>query len=347
MSDQSKPFRFRDGESVRHEIRRIGRHELERILESLDRDLGTEEAIHEIRKGTKRLRTLLRLVRDAIGERRYRRENRAFRDMGRVFSDARDAEVAEHTLEKLETDLRDELRPRALASVRRAFHARTRAAHAAARKGRRAGRVRAAARKALARLERWSHVPDKWSALRCGVERIHRDTRRAWRHALDDPRVETLHEWRKRAKNLRYVMELLGPVWPEVVQALAREVERLESDLGEDHDLAMLAAHAAGDSVCPNEHDRELLVALVEVRRRNLQTRARRTAARVCQERPRAFTARLETYWKAWRREAARGEAGDATERRRRSRTPSGNPGAPSRRAGVASRRRRRPTRRR
>jgi len=297
MKDERKAFRFRDDESVRHEIRRIARHELERIRERLDDDPGTAEAIHEIRKGTKRLRTLLRLVRDTIGENRYRRENRALRAIGRAFSDARDAEVAEGSLQKL--------RPRALLAVRRALHARTRAAHQAAQSRRRIGRVRTLVRKALARLDRWSRVPDRWGTVRRGLERIHRDTRRAWKRALDDPRVENMHEWRKRAKNLRYAVELLEPIWPEVIQPLAREVERLESDLGEDHDLAMLPAHVTADSVCPDEHDRELVVALVDVRRRELQTRARRTAARLCQERPAAFSARLGTYWKAWRREAA------------------------------------------
>ena len=144
MNDGRKSFRFRDGESVPHEIRRIARHELERILEGLDDGPGTAEAIHEIRKGTKRLRTLLRLVRDAIGEKEYRRENRAFRDIGRAFSDARDAEVAEGSLRKLGADLRDELRPRALAAVRRALHARTRAAHGDVTSRRRVGRVRTA-----------------------------------------------------------------------------------------------------------------------------------------------------------------------------------------------------------
>jgi hypothetical protein len=88
-----------------------------------------------------------------------------------------------------------------------------------------------------------------------------------------------------------------------VIQALAREAERLEGGLGEDHDLAMLPAHVTADSVCPNEHDRELVIALVDVRRRDLQRGIRRTAARLCRERPRAFSARLGTYWKAWRRE--------------------------------------------
>jgi CHAD domain-containing protein len=240
--EKPPPFRFRDGESVRDGVRRIARHELERILEGLDKRPGTEDSIHEIRKGTKRLRALLRLVRDAIGEKNYRRENRAFRDIGRAFASARDAEVAEKSLEKLGADLRRGLAPRTLGSLRHALHARTREAHEAAKNGRVAADIRRAVRKALVRLDRWSHVPDKWSAVRGGLERI----------------------------------QSLEPIWPEVVQALAREVERLESDLGEDHDLAMLPAHVARDGVCPSEHDRELVIALVDVRRRALQARARR-----------------------------------------------------------------------
>jgi len=92
------PFRFRDGETLRHCIRRIAQHELERIREGLDEGAGTEESIHEIRKGTTRLRALLRLVRDTVGKKQYRRENRAFRDIGRAFAGARDAEVAEKSL---------------------------------------------------------------------------------------------------------------------------------------------------------------------------------------------------------------------------------------------------------
>src|SRR5262249_44768125 len=163
---EQKPFRFRDGESLPHAIRRIARHELERILEGLDEGPSTAEAIHEIRKGTKRLRTLVRLVRDVIGEKRYRRENRAFRDMGRAFSAARDAEVAEQSLEKVRAGVRHELRPRALEGPLRALRARTRAGHRAAKNRRLVGRVRASVRRELARIDQWARVPDRWAALR-------------------------------------------------------------------------------------------------------------------------------------------------------------------------------------
>src|SRR5262249_53251238 len=146
---------------------------------------------------------------------------------------------------------------------------------------------------------------DRWAALRPGLERIHDGVRRAWKRALQDPTVENLHTWRKRAKDLRYIVELLEPAWPEVIQSLGREIESLEKALGEDHDLAMLPAHVTGDSLRPSEADRELVTALVDVRRRDLQAQARTTADRLCRERPRAFADRLGIYWKAWRREAS------------------------------------------
>ena len=51
------------------------------------------EAIHEARKDVKKIRSALRLVRDAIGEDAWRRENDHYRDVGQDadgFRDARD-----------------------------------------------------------------------------------------------------------------------------------------------------------------------------------------------------------------------------------------------------------------
>ena len=52
-----------------------------------------EERVHEARKALKRLRALLRLVRDELGERAYARESALVRRTGKRLARARDAEV--------------------------------------------------------------------------------------------------------------------------------------------------------------------------------------------------------------------------------------------------------------
>src|SRR5438445_957287 len=72
-------FEVRPGESVLHAVRRIGRHEIDDMLMHLRAGPRRHEAVHEARKSSKKLRALIRLVRDAIGEKRYRRENTTIR----------------------------------------------------------------------------------------------------------------------------------------------------------------------------------------------------------------------------------------------------------------------------
>src|SRR2546428_12405979 len=72
-------FEVRPGESVLHAVRRIARHEIDDMLMHLRAGPRRHEAVHEARKSSKKLRALIRLVRDAIGEKRYPRENTTVR----------------------------------------------------------------------------------------------------------------------------------------------------------------------------------------------------------------------------------------------------------------------------
>src|SRR5215213_9514882 len=96
LSDQEqRRFRLGDGERVPDGVRRIARGQLDMSIERLDgdtdEDLGT--AVHETRKSLKRLRAIVRVARDELGEEAYRRENVAFRDAGRRLGGARDSQV--------------------------------------------------------------------------------------------------------------------------------------------------------------------------------------------------------------------------------------------------------------
>ena len=47
-------------------------------------------------------------------------------------------------------------------------------------------------------------------------------------------------QWRKRAKDLRYHVELLEPIWPEIMKDLEKILHTLTDHLGDDHDFADL-----------------------------------------------------------------------------------------------------------
>ena len=110
-------FRLRAGESLRTAVRRIACAEIDAVIAALEGPIR-DDTVHEVRKATKRLRALLRLVRDHLGPRRYARENRTFRDSARALSPARDAEVLVATVDRL-AEGRGR-RPRILTPLRRA-----------------------------------------------------------------------------------------------------------------------------------------------------------------------------------------------------------------------------------
>ena len=60
--------------------------------------MPSDARVHYGRKKIKRARAMLRLLREAIGEDAYRRENAALRDVARPLSQVRDAHIAVETL---------------------------------------------------------------------------------------------------------------------------------------------------------------------------------------------------------------------------------------------------------
>ena len=157
-------------------------------------------------------------------------------------------------------------------------------------------------RRARDRVARWPIREDGWQALRPGLRRIYRRGRADWRAAAANPSAARLHEWRKRSKDVRYVLELLECVWPKVMHAFAGSVDALTDRLGEDHDLALLRRFAL--DVCGNGGNLKTLLAVIDGSRRELQVASWTLAARIYAERPRRFSRRHAIYWRASRAEA-------------------------------------------
>jgi CHAD domain len=146
-----------------------------------------------------------------------------------------------------------------------------------------------------------------WKAIGPGVRSAYSEGRRAYQTVLKDPSPENFHEWRKRAKDLWYQVSLLRPVWPEQMDATARELETLGEYLGDDHDLFILQQsvqeRCAGDG---DQRELEILHGLIEERQRELRAAAVALGARFYAEKSATFCERLDGYWNTWRREKTR-----------------------------------------
>jgi CHAD domain-containing protein len=298
-------FELKRGESLRKGIRLIARKQMDEALEQLAGPPkgSRDEGVHEARKCFKKVRAVLRLVRPAVGGKRYRRENACFRDAGRPLTEVRDAKILVETLDQLCERFAEHVVGRSFAGVRRALQDNLRAVRRRVLDEGEAFAVAAeAVRQARERVKGWADFPDRWASLGRGLEGVYRRAAAALEEAAADPTVETLHEWRKQAKYLRYQLEVLRPLWPERLGELADEADRLGELLGDDHDLATLRrALTDGPGPPGDEGDREVLLALIGRRRADLEQEALLLGRRFFQEGPRAFARRVKGYWRAWR----------------------------------------------
>lgn len=297
----SRAYRLKAGESPSVGMQRIALGRTGKALERLDGVEGDElaVAIHGARKDLKKLRALLRMLRPELGEKRFKAENRRYRDAGRLLSGSRDAEVKLETLAKLaqgstglpaealerwvgmlETE-RDEL----AAAVRANSSGQIAAASEAIESGRR-------------EIEGWRLRTDSWALVGPGLERSYRDGRRALKQVRSDPSAENIHAWRKRTKDLWYQLRIVRDAWPGPLGETVEQAHELAEHLGEHHDLAVLAADLHER---PGLGDPDAFEAAIAKRQAQLCEAALGIGQRLYAEKPQAFRRRIKAYWVAWR----------------------------------------------
>lgn len=320
MADRFLPaipadFSLREAEPVAAGLRRLSVSQLDLMLSELSgsRSESFELAVHQTRKAAKRIRALLRLVRSEIGERAYKAENQLLRDASRVVSVVRDDRVLVTTVANVRGRYRDLLAPHTFARLeeeldQRANNRRDQLLDSGA-LNRLIPRLAAARSRyqawpvdddEIARAYGYKPIRNRFSSISPGLQATYRRGRVEMVKGLSTRRSDDLHTWRKRVKYLRHQLELLSPIYPEALGAMAFSLNRLGEIMGEEHDLAELVAMLETDSyLCPDPVERSMLVALAHDRRRQLVDASAALGNRLYAESPGRFIDRVGVYWGA------------------------------------------------
>ena len=289
----------------------------ELAIEAIEDEAPTSRghSVHEARKAIKRLRTIVRLLEDELGPSACAREQASLRAAAAALAGAREAEVMLATLEGLlERNagalagrrqvgrLHKHLSAQREQAERLAEHPATRIA---ATNELRAFRARAGAWQLA---ERPGLGP-----VDSGLRRIYRDGRRRHRRAARGKggRMQAMHQWRKRVKDLRYAAEVLerrelggrgsrsasarARAEAKWLRRLAARADELGELIGEEHDLAVLGQwlKAEGRSAGVRRPTRRRLQRLISKRRAELRRRALRDGRRLYRRSPGDFMARI------------------------------------------------------
>jgi len=327
------------GEPLHEGFKRMALEQLDLAIEQLGGGAaGTprEKAVHETRKALKRLRAMFRLLEPSVGKDAFAREAASLRSAARHLGGARDAEVMLATLDAL---IARHPRKLARSKGVRRLRAQLAAEHArmhertlgdAATLALVLGELHSCRLRVLA----WQLPAGAGLELaEPGLRRLYAQGRVRFRRAASDRGERTLamHEWRKRVKDLRYAAEMLrrgerprSAPMPSLAgvplradstdsrrkrraerkdarlfRELARRADELGEVLGEDHDLAVLAAavrrpakHGLARVKLARRARKRLLKAIAR-RRHALRRRALREGELIYAPSPKRFMARV------------------------------------------------------
>ena len=299
----SDAYRLLAGEPVGAGVRRILAAQVDDAISQLRGEAGTEpaEAIHEARKGVKKIRSALRLVRDEIGDDVWRRENEHYRDVARKLSSFRDAEILVQALDGLGERFGPTARAR-VEGLREQLEEENTSSHDDGSVERAMAGAAAELAAGRSRIDALPLDGDGWELVAPGFHRSYRRGRKRLRAVEEEASVTNLHELRKRVKDLWYQLRLIQDADKHMLGNLADQAHDLSDHLGDDHDLALLReqVQTRREVFAIPSHQRHLLEE-IDRRRGELQFAAISLGERIYAEKPKRVTKRLKKRWEAWR----------------------------------------------
>ena len=293
-------YELRRHETLGDSLRRVCRKQIESAMAIARGEKETEGTpVHETRKRLKKARAALRLMRQEIGRGLFRRQDHCLRDVGRMISEIRDAEVRLQTVRQLQdvSHRRGRALYRSLETILVLELENFMAAFAE-------WQAQAVPMLAsvLEMMNHWALDDLSVGELRCAVQCSYKRARRALAGARARPSVETFHELRREAKILWSQLRILRPVNQVVLQTVTDELEAVGDLLGRAHDLSFLGQRLAAERGQADwQKEGQQLLAVIEVSQADLQRCAAELAGRFFSERPRDFGDRVAAWLEEWR----------------------------------------------
>jgi CHAD domain-containing protein len=291
-------YRIRKEESVKKGLRRILNKETKSAIDVLSSGTQSDEDVHEARKSIKKVRAVLRMIRKDVPD-VANLDLERLRRAGRLLSPVRDADALLETARDLCRRYPGALSEHTCAEIRRRLanrkqHANRTASHDQTR--RKAAKTLRGFRKSA---KDWNLKTARFARIVKRLEQSYRSARKAMAQAQKNQQATDFHEWRKRAKDLWYHLRLFEERMPTLRREIA-DLKRLETSLGEDHNLLMLRTQVLGDRAL--QQDRPALAAVTS-RSEHRQAQLRRSAlslgARLFRRKPGFYVRHIRQAWRA------------------------------------------------
>lgn len=271
-------FHLEQHEPIDEGLRRIATEQIDFALRDLaDPDMPMDRKVHSLRKRCKKLRGLLRLLRPVMGP-AFDVDDQRFRDAAHLLARARDQSVHADLADELGNGANGHQEPAPTVSQGTLDDVRERFC---------------TARDAVAA---WPFELHGFADIAPGLADTYRKCVDAWAQVRDAPDDANYHRLRKWTKYHWYHVRILERVNKPVLRRRRRRLRKLQLQLGDAHDLALVAdAPPTGPPT-----DARLIEQAID-RKRRLYRRARKRAAALFSRSPDALVADFAAWWVAWR----------------------------------------------
>lgn len=297
-----KGFCISNTESISINIQRILLEQFHYIIiQSENSQEEVDKSIHETRKSMKRIRAVLRMIRDEIGYSSYYRENTFYRDLSRQLSEVRNFEVLSGSLKNLQKDLSNTIPSDVFVLLEEELGRQRNSV-----KGGQAGlsqllkEMAGEIKIARNRIYDFPIRYDDFRAFEGGLFRMYRQGKRYLQNARNNPSPTHLHDLRKRLKYFWYQVEILQPIFPGPMKAYASTLETIAENLGVYHDLQVLQEFLNELTVISDDKLNETLQEACLARKSMLLYNIWPLADIAYSEKPSAMVNRLASYWKVY-----------------------------------------------
>ncbi len=278
-------YRVRRREDIGSGLLRLLTDDLDAAEHHLVARGDRDRHVHRIRQRLKRMRTLLRTLKPAFGDKAIQART-MLGDAGRLLSRTRSADVAALSARALAQDpaAKAELGLDAVVTLL------DREAEIAHRTKTPVGAVALKLAAARAEITGFAGEFDGRALADRAVARAYRKGRHAMAKAEETQAVHDLHAWRKSVKDLWHLLRVLRSHMPAKARKDARDLAALGELLGQDNDHAELAEKLA---LSPDAgHNLLDQLAVVATKRRALEAEAFQLGERLYGRKPKAAARR-------------------------------------------------------
>ena len=262
-------------------------------------DQKVEDSVHSIRKTIKKIRAVLRLIRDEIGYSSYLREDNFYRDIGRQLSEFRDLDVYLSVALDLEQRFIMELNYSCLTHlISQIKHDKAACLNQLIKPESFSAEL--TQKLAIARInsEKINIPDDSYHFVLNGLMRSYKKGRKALHICINDSNPDKAHQLRKALKNIWYQIRMIADVYPTFCKAYAKSLRSITRILGKLNDYAEFKAYLNNSSARGlNRTNRDIINIMLD----NLQNEKIVIALPKVQlalvEKPSEFIKRICGYW--------------------------------------------------